>query len=135
MQNSIKDVLITNDPFSYWAGRVKDNIDERTPVSSTDILTTTTTRGTKFNIHPKYKLNPNYLKYVGDWNISASYDVNDVVSVFEGSDKTPTTLLEEQLDSFFKNGWSIVPSSIDPAIMEYQGSYTAPEGQVFNVNI
>ena len=109
MAGNIKDVLVTNNPFSYYANGVTDAVNERTVIASTDILATKTSKGTKFNIHPKFKSNPNYLRYVGDWNVSSSYDPNDVVSVFddkEGDDtsKTGRERIKDQFNMFFKGG-------------------------------
>lgn len=149
MAGNIKDVLVTNDPFSYYANGVTDAINERTIIASTDVLATKTSRGTKFNIHPKFKLNPNYLSYVGDWNISGSYDVNDVVSVLDNTlgdnvNKTPSELLDDQFNIFFKNGYTekkeVIGTDDGQTYIDYTGQYYYPDtspkaGQFVNLTV
>ncbi len=135
-----KPVLITDDPFSSYAKSVSDAVNERTIIAGTDVLVTKGSRGTSFNIHPKYKYNPNYLNYVGDWNLSSSYSPNDVVSVFDiklGSDQeaTPKELLEAQLNAFFTNGFTEITDPNDSSITLYKGTWTAPSTHKYTVYI
>lgn len=107
MSYNTKEPLITNDPLSYYTKGVRNDINERTHIGTTDILVRKSSRGSQFSIHSKYKYNPNYLNYVGDWNISASYSPNDVVSVFNnkiGNVNTPEEEILDQIDEYFKGG-------------------------------
>ena len=137
MADNTKTPLITSDPLSYFAKGVKGDMEERTFVRGTDVLATKTGKGTQFSIHPKFKYSPNYMNYVGDWNVSSSYNVNDVVSVFAqkvGDDptKSPQELLEEQLNILFGDLGFLVktykpytnPTGDD--IEVYVGLYTPP---------
>ena len=137
MADNTKTPLVTNDPLTYLIKGIKGDMQERTFVRGTDVLATKTDRGTQFSIHPKFKYSPNYMNYVGEWNVSSSYNVNDVVSVFAqkvGDDptKSPQELLEEQLNILFGDLGFLVktykpytnPTGDD--IEVYVGTYSPP---------
>lgn len=80
----LRETIITNDAFSQWQNKVKDCIDERTLNRSTDILVNNTLHGFSIQIHPKYKYASPYANYRGEYNMSSSYSINDVVRVIPG---------------------------------------------------
>lgn len=135
MANSTKTPLITSDPLSYLVKGIKNDIDGNTLVSSTDFNIKKSPKGSQLAIHPKFKYSPNYMNYVGDWNISSSYNVNDVVNVFDvkvGDDatKSATELLEDQLTYFFRPLGFVEETFVaedGEQIQVYRGRYTPPQ--------
>jgi hypothetical protein len=85
---SIRPAQITNDPFSVWANQIQDSIAEKDVSISSDFIQKSGPAGKFISLHPKHKYTPNYPTYKGEWNISASYQPNDIVRVLPGKDYT-----------------------------------------------
>lgn len=122
----IREFPLSNDPISKWANNVKDISNRQSLIKSSDFLSVTTHAGTHLSIHPKFKSTPNYLHYAGAWNITSSYSVNDVVTVFD-EPQTADIQITQLLSSFYK-GYTSTDSA-------WIGTYVSPYGGSFQLEI
>src|SRR5690348_3305785 len=79
---NVREVHLTQDPFSHWANNVKDAVSERSLINSPDFLGFTDSRGSHLRLHPKHKYTPtDYMSYAKEYNCTASYTKGDMVRV------------------------------------------------------
>lgn len=79
--SNISPPLITNDPFSNWAESVHSSVKEKAIIRSKELSVSSNPFGSYIALHPEQYYTPLYMNYVGEWNPSGSYNVNDVVRV------------------------------------------------------
>ena len=73
--------LMTNDPFSQWATQVRDSVREGQFVRSSDMDVSTSPFGSYIGMRNDTKYYPLSMNYCGEFDMTASYQVNDVVRV------------------------------------------------------
>lgn len=88
----IAELKPTNDPLSYWGNTVKDSIRSNTPVLSADFVGDASPGGTSIALAPKLRYPQQPDTYRGEWDITASYDVGDIVRVMPNRDYIYTDL-------------------------------------------
>jgi hypothetical protein len=84
--NFINDLKPTNDPFSYWGNAVKDTVRQNAVYPNSDFVSDSNFGGTFLELSSKYKYLQNPDTYTGEWDITGSYSVGDVVRVMPGKD-------------------------------------------------
>lgn len=124
-----KDTCPSDDPSFAWSSKITDTVKQISPIKSFDFLTDAQVGGTHLRLHPKYKYNPNAMKYVGDWNPSASYDVGNVVSVYDNQ-QPATTKITQDLNVFFGGSLSVFDEDQFgyPAGLLWDGVYSNEAG-------
>jgi len=81
----MREVPITNNPFSKWANGVNDSISKNQVNNSPDFVVSKTSSGIQLKLHPKYKYTrTDLIDYAEEYNPTAAYTIGDVVRVLPG---------------------------------------------------
>ena len=101
----IPDLKPTNDPISYWGNCVKDSNRENKIFISSDFVCDTNVGGTSLELAPQYRYAQIPDVYTGEWNITGSYNVGDIMRVMPDHDYIYTDLKNAcYLQQMFLNG-------------------------------
>src|ERR1035441_192061 len=84
--NYISELKPTNNPISYWGNAIKDTIRSNAIVPSSDFVYDSNAGGTSLELSYKYRYPQQPDLYTGEWNITASYNVGDIVRVMPDHD-------------------------------------------------
>jgi hypothetical protein len=79
--NFINDLKPTNDPLSYWGNAVKDTIRQNTLFPNSDFVSDSNFGGTSIELSSKFRYPQQPDTYKGEWNITSSYNIGDIVRV------------------------------------------------------
>jgi hypothetical protein len=83
---NINELFPTNDPMSYWGNSVKDSIRESNLVYTSDFVGDSSPGGQTLELAFKYKYPQSVDTYTGEWDITSSYNVGDIVRVMPDND-------------------------------------------------
>ena len=90
--NYISELKPTNNPISYWGNAIKDTIRSNAIVPSSDFVSDSNAGGTSLELSYRYRYPQQPDLYTGEWNITSSYDVGDIVRVMPDHDYIYTDL-------------------------------------------